>query len=261
MEIKFFEKIDNMQDLKTEYRKLAMENHPDKNGCEETMTSINLSFEDAKKRIFQSDIFKDLRGIISDDDISRLEEMVDKFDMNVDTVISGFSASILEQKKKREESERAEIFKRYNDELELEIASTRERQTEQMEEFKMKQREELSNVEEKFRTEFFKFERFNYEDVITSKGDSSKRKSSGKRFKWTIHKDGIKKTFTEISVDCYYAAGRTPPEGLGVNFQHSMRHLKDSGHVKVDNWREDYEETARQLSILLNARITITRNP
>jgi len=41
----YFKRIENIEDLKTEYRRLAMENHPDKGGNTELMQEINSDFE------------------------------------------------------------------------------------------------------------------------------------------------------------------------------------------------------------------------
>jgi len=43
--MKYFNRIDNLEELKTEYRRLALENHPDKGGKTETMQEINTDFE------------------------------------------------------------------------------------------------------------------------------------------------------------------------------------------------------------------------
>lgn len=39
--MKYFKNIDNIEDLKAEYRRLAMVNHPDRGGSTEAMQKIN----------------------------------------------------------------------------------------------------------------------------------------------------------------------------------------------------------------------------
>ena len=41
----YFKNIESIEDLKQQYKKLAMENHPDKGGNTETMQAINNEYE------------------------------------------------------------------------------------------------------------------------------------------------------------------------------------------------------------------------
>jgi len=43
--MKYFNRIDTLEELKSEYRRLALENHPDKGGKTETMQEINSEFD------------------------------------------------------------------------------------------------------------------------------------------------------------------------------------------------------------------------
>ena len=45
--MKYFEKCKTLNELKAEYRRLAMENHPDRGGDTETMQKINAAYADA----------------------------------------------------------------------------------------------------------------------------------------------------------------------------------------------------------------------
>lgn len=41
----YFDNVKNLKELKERYRKLAMENHPDKGGDQETMKRINCEYK------------------------------------------------------------------------------------------------------------------------------------------------------------------------------------------------------------------------
>lgn len=58
--MKYFKGIDNIEDLKAEYRKLAMRYHPDRGGCTATMQAIN----DEYSRLFErlKDVHKSTRA-------------------------------------------------------------------------------------------------------------------------------------------------------------------------------------------------------
>lgn len=49
--MKYFSGITNLEELKKTYRRLAMENHPDRGGDTETMKAINAEYEAAFNRI------------------------------------------------------------------------------------------------------------------------------------------------------------------------------------------------------------------
>lgn len=49
--MKYFSGITNLEELKKTYRRLAMENHPDRGGDTETMKAINAEYEEAFNRI------------------------------------------------------------------------------------------------------------------------------------------------------------------------------------------------------------------
>lgn len=57
--MKFFQGIDNIEDLKAEYRKLAMKNHPDRGGDTATMQKINAEYSELFERL--KDVHKSTR--------------------------------------------------------------------------------------------------------------------------------------------------------------------------------------------------------
>ena len=57
--MKWFRNVDNIEDLKAEYRRLAMENHPDRGGSTATMQQINAEYSELFERL--KDIHKSTR--------------------------------------------------------------------------------------------------------------------------------------------------------------------------------------------------------
>ena len=57
--MKFFQNVDNIEDLKAEYRRLAMLHHPDRGGSTETMQKINAEYSRLFERL--KDIHKSTR--------------------------------------------------------------------------------------------------------------------------------------------------------------------------------------------------------
>lgn len=53
----YFAGCRNQDEVKEHYRKLALENHPDCSGSEETMKEINAQYQIAKAQSFAPDIF------------------------------------------------------------------------------------------------------------------------------------------------------------------------------------------------------------
>jgi curved DNA-binding protein CbpA len=53
--MKHFHNITNLADLRREYHRLALLNHPDRGGCEETMKGINNEFEFLSKKLINAD--------------------------------------------------------------------------------------------------------------------------------------------------------------------------------------------------------------
>ena len=47
----YFRNCNTLDELKQEYRRLALQHHPDKGGATETMTAINNAYEDAFRRV------------------------------------------------------------------------------------------------------------------------------------------------------------------------------------------------------------------
>ena len=45
--MRYFENCNTIEELKAEYRRLAMKNHPDRGGDEETMKAINQQYDEA----------------------------------------------------------------------------------------------------------------------------------------------------------------------------------------------------------------------
>lgn len=57
--MKFFQNVDNIEDLKAEYRRLAMLHHPDRGGSTETMQKINAEYSRLFERL--KDVHKSTR--------------------------------------------------------------------------------------------------------------------------------------------------------------------------------------------------------
>lgn len=57
--MKWFRNVDNIEDLKAEYRRLAMENHPDRGGSTAAMQQINAEYSELFERL--KDIHKSTR--------------------------------------------------------------------------------------------------------------------------------------------------------------------------------------------------------
>ena len=49
--MRYFENCNTIEELKAEYRRLAMKNHPDRGGDEETMKAINQQYDEAFERM------------------------------------------------------------------------------------------------------------------------------------------------------------------------------------------------------------------
>ncbi|WP_251616875.1 molecular chaperone DnaJ [Senimuribacter intestinalis] len=60
MNTRFFKNIETLEDLKAQYKKLAMANHPDRGGDLETMKAINAEYDDLFKMV--KDIHKTKEG-------------------------------------------------------------------------------------------------------------------------------------------------------------------------------------------------------
>ena len=55
MKLNYFKDVQNVKELKKEYHKLVLKNHPDKGGDHETMVAIVLEYEWAIKNLFDKD--------------------------------------------------------------------------------------------------------------------------------------------------------------------------------------------------------------
>ena len=55
MKLQYFADVQNVKELKKEYHKLVLKNHPDKGGNHETMVAIVLEYEWAIKNLFDKD--------------------------------------------------------------------------------------------------------------------------------------------------------------------------------------------------------------
>lgn len=55
----FFDSCKDLKEVKSLYRKLALENHPDRGGDEKLMTQINAEYEAACNRLKSGDVKKD----------------------------------------------------------------------------------------------------------------------------------------------------------------------------------------------------------
>lgn len=60
MTTKFFKNIETLEELKAQYRALAIKNHPDRGGDVEVMKAINNEYDDLFKRV--KDIHKNAKG-------------------------------------------------------------------------------------------------------------------------------------------------------------------------------------------------------